>query len=426
MPDGHHRRNREDILLLMIPPQPRTVRLVVLDSGGEIAGITSEPIPVASPWWPEAGPVVDVARALLGADVAVLRLLDARSDRPAGGLVTYLVEAFEPIGDAARAALSEWGGALDDHPLRQSWARPGGPQADLAWADAAIHDAGREQAGRPEQVRSWNLSSLWRIPTTSGDVWLKHVPRFFGHEGAVLERLAGRGVPKLVARDGARILIDAIPGIDLYDAETPVLEALVRDLVEIQVDLATDAPGLLDLGLPDWRAAPLTNAISQTFERSRTALSVEDVETLDRFIDRLDERFARLASAGLPDTLVHGDFHPGNARGTLDDLASLTLLDWGDSGVGHPLLDQPAYLDRIPPEAVEPIRRVWAEAWETARPGCDPHRAATQIAPIAAARQAVIYRGFLDRIEPSEQIYHRGDPELWLGRAAALVRAERG
>jgi hypothetical protein len=42
-----------------------------------------------------------------------------------------------------------------------------------------------------------------------------------------------------------------------------------------------------------------------------------------------------------------------------------------------------------------------------------------------AVRQAVIYRGFLDRIEPDERIYHAADPATWLRRAAGLVAARR-
>jgi len=49
-------------------------------------------------------------------------------------------------------------------------------------------------------------------------------------------------------------------------------------------------------------------------------------------------------------------------------------------------------------------------------------KAPFMLAPIAAARQAVIYRGFLDRIEPAEHPCHRGDPAEWLQRTAALVR----
>ena len=38
------------------------------------------------------------------------------------------------------------------------------------------------------------------------------------------------------------------------------------------------------------------------------------------------------------------------------------------------------------------------------------------IEPVAALRQAVIYQGFLDRIEPDERIYHAKDPADWLRR----------
>ena len=54
-------------------------------------------------------------------------------------------------------------------------------------------------------------------------------------------------------------------------------------------------------------------------------------------------------------------------------------------------------------------------------PGADPRRAAELLAPVAAARQAVLYQGFLDRIEPSEHPYHRADPALCLGRAGTLA-----
>ena len=59
-------------------------------------------------------------------------------------------------------------------------------------------------------------------------------------------------------------------------------------------------------------------------------------------------------------------------------------------------------------------------------PGSNPARASVLLAPIAAARQAVIYRKFLDNIEPTEQVYHRTDPAKWLSRTAALVRAGDG
>jgi hypothetical protein len=56
-------------------------------------------------------------------------------------------------------------------------------------------------------------------------------------------------------------------------------------------------------------------------------------------------------------------------------------------------------------------------------PGSDPRRAAEVIAPVSALRQAIIYRGFVDRIEPAERVYHETDDLLWLHRTAALLGA---
>jgi aminoglycoside phosphotransferase (APT) family kinase protein len=194
---------------------------------------------------------------------------------------------------------------------------------------------------------------------------------------------------------------------------------MVSLLVALQSEWQGRAAELLGLGLPDYRNAALSVSIGAVFERNADVLSSDERGVLAPFIAHLPRLFARLAECGLPDTLIHGDFHPGNFRG---DATTLTLLDWADSGGGHPLLDQPAFLSRIAAETVAPVRAHWIAEWRKHAPGSDPQRAATLLAPIAAARQAAIYQRFLDSIEPSEHPYHRGDPEAWLKRAAALFR----
>ena len=92
------------------------------------------------------------------------------------------------------------------------------------------------------------------------------------------------------------------------------------------------------------------------------------------------------------------------------------LLDWGDCGVGHPLLDLSAFLAGNP--WAEEIQSYWLEALKRVFPGSDPGRAARLVAPIANLRQALVYRTFLDRIEETERVYHRDDPARWLQRAA--------
>lgn len=403
--------------------------MLVTPDGGPIGQLA--PFPVATPWWPDVEPIVAGARDRLGTDVTVLRVLEVPPLLSAGGHVTYLAEVERPLPAEPWAfepwsgRLDErWSGRLDEHPLRQTWARPGGPAADLAWASSVLADQGLTHSGPAEQIKSWNLSSLWRVPTSEGRAWLKVVPPFFSHEGPLVARLADDAadvVPRLLAHQGARSLLADIPGEDQFEAEEPLLLRMVTSLVDLQARWIDRLDELLELGLPDWRGPALAEAIASIVQRTAPELDEAQRRALDRFVRGLPDRFASVDACGLPDTLVHGDFHPGNLR---TDGRSLVLLDWGDSGIGHPLLDRAAFLDRIPEDAQAPVRDHWDQAWREAVSGCDPERAAGLLAPVAAARQAVIYQRFLDRIEPSEHPYHQDDPPAWLRRTASLLSEE--
>jgi hypothetical protein len=393
-------------------PSPRIVTLVLVTHSGEPLG-RLPPFEVAVPWWQEAAPVVRAARDRFGIEATILRLLEAASPGPGGGAVTYLAAVQGRVPD-----LEPWLGALDDHPRRATWARPAGPPVDLAWANAALDRLRIALTGPPEQIRSWNLSSLWRLPTMGGGAWLKVVAPFLAHEGRLIERLQGGPVPALLAWDGPRSLMTELPGRDLYEAPEPILLRMVSQLVRLQRAWPSRIGVLLELGLPDWRGPALTAAIAAVVERVGPQLAPDIRRQLDGLIGGLAARYAAIDGCGLPDTLVHGDFHPGNHRGTVQQFV---LLDWGDSGVGHPLLDQAAFFERLPQTRRARVRDHWHGAWRDAIPAADPGRAAGLLAPIAAARQAVIYQHFLDHIEPSEHPYHAADPAEWLGRTAALL-----
>jgi Ser/Thr protein kinase RdoA (MazF antagonist) len=193
---------------------------------------------------------------------------------------------------------------------------------------------------------------------------------------------------------------------------------MVGLLVGLQVEWAGRADELLALGLPDWRPVPLAEAAADVVARTAGELEHDVVQRLERLLEGLPQRSAEVESCGIPETLVHGDFHRGNVRGTPEQLV---LLDWGDCGVGHPLLDQVAFLEYLPHEEHAAVLREWSRLWRAAVPGCEPERAALLLKPVAALRRAVVYRGFLDAIEPDERIYHASDPADWLTRTAELA-----
>ncbi len=394
---------------------PRMAEVVLLDAHGAVLGALA-PIEVASPWWNDIVPLLDALQARDGLRPTVLRLLSTARESQPGGAVCYLAEATAPV-PAHR--LRPWAGALPDHPLRHAYARPGGPGADLAWADAVLRAQGLAAGGPPQQIRTWNLSSLWRLPTTGGGTaWLKVVPPFFAHEGQVLALLAGHRVPRLLGRDGARLLLAPIDGEDLYEADLSCCCAMVDLLVDLQARWQGRGPELVALGLPDWRAPAYTQAAAGLLQRRAAELSAAHQDCLGAFVQGLPQRWAAIAECGLADGLMHGDCHRGNFRGTPK---CLTLLDWGDSGVGHPLLDHRALLSRIPAPWVEPLRRHWVRAWQRHLPQADVARAADLLEPVASLRQALIYQGFLDQIEDAEHPYHRADVPDWLQRTVDLL-----
>ncbi|HEY5070484.1 MAG TPA: aminoglycoside phosphotransferase family protein [Caulobacteraceae bacterium] len=393
---------------------PRTARLVLVSPGGEVLG-TLPPVPVASPWWQDIAPVVEAVRRHHGVEVTILRLLEGQRAAPPGGEVTYVAEVDGPV-DAA-----PFEGALADHPLRAAYARPGGPAADLAWAREVLAGRGLEFTAPPAQIRTWNLSSLWRLRTQAGPAWLKVLPAFIAREARLLAYLAEERVPVLLGGAGQRVLMADIAGRDLYGATSAEILEMVDLLVDLQARRIGRESELLALGLADWRAPALIAAIRSVIERAAGDLEAGELAMLQRFADDLPRRMEAVAACGLSHTLIHGDFQGGNVRG---ESGALTLIDWGEGGVGHPLLDQAAMFENIAADQVAPVRAHWADRWRQAVPGSDPMAGFALLRPVAVAKQAAVYQGFLDNIEPSEHPYHRADPAERLKRTAALLRAE--
>jgi hypothetical protein len=377
----------------------RTVTLVLVDGSGALLGALP-PVTVASPFWQEVADVVDAARERFGIEVTILRLLGAERSAPHGGAVTYLGQTDHAPAELVAAPEVN----LAPHPLRAAYAEIGGPAASVHWAAACLHSAAPTRAVRSAtQLRTWNLSSIWRLETGDGPVWLKQVPHFLAHEAAAL-RYAGQAgtVPTVLAAADGRMLLDHVPGADLYGAGVETRHAIAAEFHPIQAGADVDA--LLAAGVPDRRSGPLLDAIAAVAGRRNA--------DLDALVAGLPQRFAAIEACGLPDTLVHGDLHPGNVRG---DAEHRTIIDWGDSFIGHPAFD----ILRLAEGVDDPgLVEAWAERWRADVPGSDPLRAVELVRPVAALRSATVYANFLANIEPTERPYHAGDVDACL--AAAL------
>ncbi|WP_062438841.1 aminoglycoside phosphotransferase family protein [Herbidospora daliensis] len=411
------------------------------------------PAEMPSPWWNDVGPVTTWLSEAVGAPVVVLRLLDVEGGAMMrDGHATYHAEALEeppaylapnlrtdllpnlraglppnlqagfpaderrekpvppvPVGLPDVGTREHPSGLpaelWDDEPLRASWATRDGLRAALDWA------LGITGPSEIRQVKTWNLAGLFHLP--GANAWLKTTPPFAAPEASVIAALAEVDptlVPKVLGADPGRgwTLLEHIPGQDCWKAAPDLVTDTVTRFARAQRELGIRMSGAIGAepalpGLIDRRSV-----LAATGRLPRVPGS-------DELLERVPALEEELAACGVPYTLVHGDFHPGNWRAAPTGPA--VVLDFADAHLGHP--------------AADGIRlREWtgdAEAWVAAwsLPGADPRRALEVAAPLAMLGQAVRYQEFLDGIEPSERRYHAGDPEEALVEAVRALRRLR-
>ncbi len=389
----------------------RTVSLALVDDRGNPLG-RLPPFEVELPWWQESASIVAGARDRYAVEVTILRLISTTPATQSGGAVTYLAEAT--------GIPPTYAGSIDvdlsPHPLRAPYAEPGGPRASLDWAAAVLREAGYPFVTGAAQHRTWNLSTIWRLETAAGPAWLKQVPTFFQHEPAVLRWLAGvdaPAVPVLLASDGGRMLLEHLPGEDLYGATMAQRAEVGARFHRLQAPSVAAVDQLLAAGVPDLRAAALVERIAEVVRRYGGGDPV-----LGHLVEELPDRLATIASYGLPDALVHGDLHPGNAR---SDGGQPVILDWGDTFIGNPGFDIIRLTETLGAADAKLIVQAWDARWRAEVPDSEPTRAMELLRPVAALRSAVVYASFVDNIEPTEHPYHAADVPQCLDTAKRLA-----
>ena len=383
---------------------------------GELIGAAA-PFTVESTWWRDVEGVVAGARDVLGVEVRVLRILEVpRGARfPGGGRVTYLAEV-----DVAPAHL-QLGTWPDDpllpHPNRLSYAEPGGHQLDLDWAADTLARRGIALTAAPVQVRTWNLSSIWRLATSAGPVWLKVTPPFCASEAAIMPLLDQNVVPTVPGAAPHRVLLADVPGQDRYADRGEELHMMARMLIDLQASWTGRVPELEALGLVDKRAGATLPRIHSVVDRNRHELDENGRRALDALIEGLPQRFADLEACGIPDTLVHGDSsrqRPRNGR-PLPDPRLGRLWHRPPDARPRPSLEYFTAHDQL--GAIN----IWECEWSRHVPGCDARRAAELVDHLGPLYGAVVYQKFLDNIETTERPYHEGDPAHALEQAISMT-----
>ena len=279
-------------------------------------------------------------------------------------------------------------------------------------------------------IHAWPLAVVLRAPSAGGPCFLKCAGPMFAHEASITATLATRmpnHVPEVIAiePDENWLLMgdlgDDIVGRGPADGWG---DGLAR-LAELQLAWAGEPDALIRAGLPRrplaGLAADLPNFVGESGLGDRLRPAVR--EEWDAAVPRLVEACERLGALGVPDTVVHGDFHPWNVARTT---RGLVVFDWSDGSLGSPFVDLPTTLGRTPDVA---IRRVLADRYLAAWPEvaeADRPRVADLAMLVGSLYQVQSYLGSSGRstrwsrwISPARR--RRG----WVGRSRRSSTASR-
>ncbi|WP_163572774.1 phosphotransferase [Fodinicola feengrottensis] len=156
-----------------------------------------------------------------------------------------------------------------------------------------------------------NLSCLFTLNTVDGLRWAKAAPAFGNSEADVIEvvrRYDPALVPTVLAADRAtkRTLLANAPGEGCWKASTKTACEVIQRWVAVQA--AIGEPDLVDLPAVD----PVISTRGLLAGEAGGQLTQTELAAAYELLDQLPKLLAEQASAELPPTLVHGDFHPGN------------------------------------------------------------------------------------------------------------------
>jgi aminoglycoside phosphotransferase (APT) family kinase protein len=309
-------------------------------------------------------------------------------------------------------------------PRRPDWFRTTWYDEVEAWVDRVLTD-GRRRTGPARARKVWSMSAVVEAPCDSGPVWLKASAAHFQAEPALTRLVSGLApehAPRVIATDPERgwLLTENIPGADEDAAPTGVGPQTARAAVAIQLRsleqrAAVDATGvpLRDLGRT---AAALDEILDDGIELGQlTSAELADARAARRDAHALLER---LASVGVPDTLVHGDLHTGNVA---YDEGSLVLYDWSDACVSHPFLDAVQLGLRLPDDERAATERAFADAWRTSYPGLDTRLALELAVKANTLFQLVTFEQIYRAQEAASYWEMRGVVARWLRELPSLL-----
>ncbi len=345
-------------------------------------------------FYPEVEDLVTIVREECGLDIAVLRCLeagDANEDLPRlySAICTSedvetspgfkWVALDEPNFDRSdKAALGNItqleverlsSPALADSPV--PWDSPTGwHRAALNWLEANLPPGHDGQPWQASQIRSWSISSVWRVTSAGARLYFKASPRYFASEVAVTLDVADRfptispsvvaahpGSGWMLMHDLGDVTLSAIDTAEIWHDTMKTIAVVqhgymgkFREMERMGIERRT-TEAIVET-LVSWTDDPAGVEIRMFGEENEAALG-----RLAPSVARIESIADKLRGLGIPPTLEHGDL---DATNIFIRNGSPVLMDWSDACISHPFFTPltPAQARRHP-EFVDTYLREW-------------------------------------------------------------------
>jgi hypothetical protein len=338
-----------------------------------------------------------------------------------------------PIRARADQLLAEIRENTPSPELRPRWMRRGWFDRASTWMRTAATDAGRPLSGDPRPFFLRGISALLRAPTDGPDLFLKAVFPPFHAEPVLTRLLAERfpeAVPGVVAIEPEEgwLIVEDIGSAwvgDVPEANRPA--ALARGataLVTIQRAFAPEAGAirtLLDAGAPHRPLNDLVASVAAAIGPAGFGVGDGGIlpERAEQVLEALVTAVARVEAVGFPESVVHGDFHSGNAA-LVDD--RIVIIDWSDAAIANPAIDLVTWIawsgDR--PIEIDAATDAWIDAWSEAVDRDALRAVIDDVLIVGAAYQIVSYDGIRRNLEPATRYTMTGGGDHFLKTLEAI------
>jgi len=247
-----------------------------------------------------------------------------------------------------RAALGSIA-AYAANPNLGPFARPGWLRDLFGWIQDQLDPLNLRLTGPFRQLTASPTFSLIRFETNGPAVWFKAVGGTNVREYGIITALAPLFpffLPRIIATRpewSAWLTIEADGTSPDADSDFAVWNAVSTKLAALQVASLQQTDRLLSVGCRDLSVNALLNCVDEFFatmqelmrRQTKTPPPILTSGELLALADRVKQVLSGLAASGIPATLNHLDFNPGNV---LVYDRHCIFIDWAEAAIGHPFL----------------------------------------------------------------------------------------